>query len=645
MAFSGIHEGQQIEDINGVPVSGAKVFFYKSDTLTEQAAYTDKELTTPAANPVIADSTGRYSAYLNPLLNYDVVIKSADEGTTYASYSRVGGGAGSSTTDPHIVVDTLAELQALTGTSSESVIRVLGRSSADDGYEGEFRWVSGDQSTNVTNDPGSGVWVGPDSDSTGTTGAWKRIFAGDTNMQWFGAVGDATTDDTTAVQRAMDYMEYIGQQKTDSRTLFVPLGKYKLTSTITVTEGFAIRGEGVTMFRDRPFSSDLVEAGSWFYFAHTGKGITFGGQGASLVRGTGIISELGTYRDQPTPAASWAPTAHDYDFYIDDGNWDFHHIGMLNPTKGICVDGASGRCELHEIQMDAFDEGIYVARATDVCRIDNVQCWPFWYDDNIDSVTYIQEYKRANLDVIKLARVDNPSVTDIFAIYSRCLVYFVQTADGQASRVQAANWGADSSARLFEVASSVTAGIQLDLVNAYFFGYPALAGTQGILISGSDSDINLANVRLERIDRNGIRVETGTGNTVRIANLFIDDWNNSGSGFPGIEVAASNTVTVATEPEMTNGNGAADWASTGTVNRPPMFGYEGGVTSDGSGDIVVTHGYTRTPTIALAEIFNNANIDCRVHAKTATTFTLRLYDSDTGSALASTAINVMWQVQ
>ena len=351
MAFDGIYEGRQVEDSNGQPVSGAKIFFYKSDTLTAQAAYSDKELSTPAANPVVADSAGYFNVYLSPLLNYDVVIKSSDEGTTYASYSRVGGGAGSSTTDPHIVVDTLAELQALTGTSSESIIRVLGRLSADDGYEGEFRWVSGDQSTNVTNDPGSGVWVGPDSDSTGTTGAWKRIFAGDTNMQWFGAVGDATTDDTTAVQRAMDYMEYIGQQKTDSRTLFVPLGKYKLTSTITVTEGFAIRGEGVTMFRDRPFSSDLVEAGSWFYFAHTGKGITFGGQGASLVRGTGIISELGTYRDQPTPAASWAPTAHDYDFYIDDGSWDFHRIGMLNPTKGICVDGVSGRCEFRNIRM------------------------------------------------------------------------------------------------------------------------------------------------------------------------------------------------------------------------------------------------------------------------------------------------------
>jgi hypothetical protein len=539
--------------------------------------------------------------------------------------------------------DSYAELQAITGMQSGDVAYVTYRSSAGDGGGGMFRFVSTDQSTNVTNDPGEGVWLAPDSDDTGASGAWKRIFSGAANLRWWGAAGDATTDDTTVIQNAFNWMEQAAQDETDTRTLFVPLGKYKLTSTITMTEGFLVLGEGCTMFRDRPFSTDLEEAGSWFYIAHTGKGFTLGGQGATSVRGGGAMRDVGTYRDQPTPGSSWAPTAHDYDVYIDDGNFDLENFSLLNPTKGIAIDDVSGRCNLKNIRGDAFDVLIDVLRASDVLRIDGVHCWPFWYDDNIDSVSYIREYKRANLNVIKAARIDNPSIENVFGIYTRCLVYFVETADGSPSRVQGANWGADSSTRLFEVDDSITSGMHLDLVNAYFFGYPALAGTQGIFVQGSDASINLSHIRLERIDRAGIRVDTGTGNYIRVSHLLVDDWNNGGSGYAAISNATSgNTIEVLGQPILTDGNSGPNYTTTGTVIIPHKHGYNASETSDGSGDIVITHGLGISPNVIMAEVYNNANIACRVYAKSSTTFTLRLYDADAGTALASTAVNIMW---
>lgn len=46
---------------NGSPIVGAKLYFYEPGTTTLKTIYSDSGLTTPATNPAIADSTGRYS--------------------------------------------------------------------------------------------------------------------------------------------------------------------------------------------------------------------------------------------------------------------------------------------------------------------------------------------------------------------------------------------------------------------------------------------------------------------------------------------------------------------------------------------------------------------------------------------------------
>ena len=87
---TGLPFGWQVENANGVPVSGAKVYFKKSGTSTDQSAYTDKAVTVPAANPVIADAAGWFAVYLNPALDYDITIKSADDSVTYYTSTHYG---------------------------------------------------------------------------------------------------------------------------------------------------------------------------------------------------------------------------------------------------------------------------------------------------------------------------------------------------------------------------------------------------------------------------------------------------------------------------------------------------------------------------------------------------------------------------
>lgn len=58
----------------------------------------------------------------------------------------------------------------------------------------------------------------------------------------FGAVGDGVTDDTTAVQAAIDYAETLAINPQGTPTVFFPSGLYKI-NTISVVEA-SIRGEG-----------------------------------------------------------------------------------------------------------------------------------------------------------------------------------------------------------------------------------------------------------------------------------------------------------------------------------------------------------------------------------------------------------------
>jgi microcystin-dependent protein len=65
-------------DQNGVPLGGAQLFFYLTNTTTPQATYQDVALTTPNTNPVIADSNGRFgNIFLIPSLPYKVQLWTA----------------------------------------------------------------------------------------------------------------------------------------------------------------------------------------------------------------------------------------------------------------------------------------------------------------------------------------------------------------------------------------------------------------------------------------------------------------------------------------------------------------------------------------------------------------------------------------
>lgn len=65
-------------DNNGDPINGGKLHTFLAGTTTPAATYSDQALTTPNANPVILDSAGRATVYLDNL-SYKFEMRLADD--------------------------------------------------------------------------------------------------------------------------------------------------------------------------------------------------------------------------------------------------------------------------------------------------------------------------------------------------------------------------------------------------------------------------------------------------------------------------------------------------------------------------------------------------------------------------------------
>jgi hypothetical protein len=230
---------QVFQTTAGVPVSGVKVYVYAPTTTTPRTAYSDTGLSVPVANPFIGDAAGYVAFYLSSELGYRIVAKSADDSITYYDQemptasaelfdATTAAIAALTVADGDIIqatgVDTfrarkfeVATYSALKAIGSSAryddlMVYVGGRSADDDGGQGLFRFVAGDQSASVTADPREAIWVAPTDASTGASGAWKRVFDSTQwlPLKWWNPTADATwntdggTDDFLALYYAIN---------------------------------------------------------------------------------------------------------------------------------------------------------------------------------------------------------------------------------------------------------------------------------------------------------------------------------------------------------------------------------------------------------------------------------------------------------
>ena len=170
--------GWQFFDDNGNPLSGGLLYTYEAGTTTPQATYTDSNGNVANSNPIVLDAAGRvpYQVWLTDGASYKFILKTS-LGVTVWTEDDIPAGVSSA---------DVSFLQAGAGAVTRTV-------------QSKLRDV---------------------------------VSAKD-----FGAVGNGVTDDTAAIQAALN---------TGASAVFLPQGTYKITSKITV--GTTVYGTGPQTF-------------------------------------------------------------------------------------------------------------------------------------------------------------------------------------------------------------------------------------------------------------------------------------------------------------------------------------------------------------------------------------------------------------
>jgi hypothetical protein len=102
--------------------------------------------------------------------------------------------------------------------------------------EGLFIYDPSDLSAEVASDPAQALFIAPESDAAGASGAWVRRYSGAVEIGWFGAAGDGITDDSAAFQAALTRIENSGggEIKLSARTYVVSGTLLSFGSNLTI---------------------------------------------------------------------------------------------------------------------------------------------------------------------------------------------------------------------------------------------------------------------------------------------------------------------------------------------------------------------------------------------------------------------------
>jgi hypothetical protein len=292
----------------------------------------------------------------------------------------------------------------------------------------------------------------------------------------FGIRGDGITDDTAALQKALNETGKTGSP------LILPARKYLVAGSLAIPPGVALMGAYDAPMGREPLLGTVI-------LATGGRGKEDGPALFEMTNGT-MVRGLTVYYPQQTPADI---QPYPWTFHLQGWDGTVENVTLVNAYNGIRVGPeANQRHRIRSVVGCVLRRGISVDRTVDIGRIENVQ-WhcDFWMAKEVGGNRQaVYEYMWKNLEAFIFGRTDWEYVTNTFVFPVETGYRFIRTAAG-ACNGQFLGIGADAAQRCVSV--EAIQGMGLLITNGEFVAMHGEERIQLVIEPTCNGSVRLVN--------------------------------------------------------------------------------------------------------------------------------------------------------
>ncbi len=246
----------------------------------------------------------------------------------------------------------------------------------------------------------------------------------------YGAKGDAVTDDTAAIQKAMDSAAKTGG------VVYLPPAKYLVSGSLKVPVGVHVKGAAASPQYITPLIGTVIMA--------TGGRDNEDAPALFELGDSSSVTGLTVYYPEQKPR-----DIHPYPwtFHMVGGDNTVENVTLINSYNGIKVGPEPNvRHRIRSVYGCVLRRGIFVDACTDIGRIENVQFHCHWFSAKEVGGEWdpVFEYMWKNCEAFVFGRTDWEYVTNTFVFPVNVGYRFINTKSG-ACNGQFSGIGSDAS--------------------------------------------------------------------------------------------------------------------------------------------------------------------------------------------------------
>ncbi|HOX38590.1 MAG TPA: glycosyl hydrolase family 28-related protein [Candidatus Brocadiia bacterium] len=336
------------------------------------------------------------------------------------------------------------------------------------------------------------------------------------NAKNFGAAGDGKSDDTAAIQSAIDKAAEGGGR------VYLPPGRYLVSGSLRVRTGVAVTGAAVAPQYITPLIGTVVLATGGRDDENAPALFELGD--SSAVQGLTVH-----YPDQkPDDIHPYAWT-----FHLQGGDNTVENVTLINSYNAIRVGPEPNvRHRIRSVSGCALRRGVFVDNCTDIGRVENVQLHCHWWSAKEVGGNWepVFEYMWKNLEAFVFGRTDWEYVTNNFVFPTNIGYRFIKTDKGECNGHFSGN-GSDASQVCVQVDSIQPMGLLI--TNGQFVSFNGDNPTGLVVGPECNGQVRLVNCNFWGAFQS-IAVLRG-GSYVGFSDCWFSAWDKDKKGLPAID--------------------------------------------------------------------------------------------------------------